>query len=141
MADPQEEKKKQLQQKYVEHQMMEQQLKQMQQQLEKLESQVQEVERVNESVAELADAKEGDEILVPVSGGIFFKAKVIDANKFLVNVGAGVVVSKNKEDTKVLLNEQTVEINKYKEQVSQHVAHQLEAHQQLENEIKSMMEE
>lgn len=141
MTDPQEDKKKQLQQKYVEHQMVEQQLKQLQQQLEKLELQVQEVERVNESVAELADAKEGDEILVPVSGGIFFKAKVTDASKFLINVGAGVVVSKNKEDTKILLGEQTVEISRYKEQVSQHMAHQLEAHQQLEKDIKSMMEE
>ncbi|MFH1668558.1 MAG: prefoldin subunit alpha [Candidatus Woesearchaeota archaeon] len=139
MADPQEENRKKLQQKYVEHQMLEQQLKQMQHQLEKLESQMQEVATVEKSVAELSAAKEGDDILVPVSGGIFFKAKVTDASRFLVNVGAGVVVSKNMEDTIALLKEQTHEIDRYRELVSKQLIQYIEAHQQLENDIKSIM--
>jgi prefoldin alpha subunit len=137
----QEEKQKEIQKKYIEYQVMEQQIKQLQQQLEKMEMQTKEIEAVEQSLSDISKAKDGDEILVPVSGGVFFKASVKDCKNFLVNVGHNVVVEKGLEGTKHLVHSQSEEIDKYKEQVTTQLAMNLEQHQQMENELKKLVED
>lgn len=139
--DPQMKKQKEIQRKYLEYQIAEQQIKQFQQQLEKLEAQTAEVNAVENSIEEMSKADTGDDLLVPVSGGIFFSASVKDTKKFLVNVGAGVVVEKDAAGTKALIEEQARELEKYKEQVVQQLAEHLTNYQELEAELKKLIED
>jgi len=141
MAENDDEKRKKLQKRYVEYQMLEHQIKQMQQQLERLEAQTAEVAAVTQSIEDISKAKKGTEVLVPVSGGIFFKASLNDSNTFLVNVGGGVVVKKDLESTKQLLKEQSNDLDSYKSQISEQLAKQLMDCQKLEIELKEMMQE
>jgi prefoldin alpha subunit len=134
------EKQKLLQQKYVEYQMIEQQIKQMQEQLEKMEAQTAEITNVSKSIKDISKAKQGEDVLVPVSNGVFFRAGIKDTASFLVNVGSGVVVKKNLEETETLLNEQHKELESYKEQVVQQLAVHLGRYQELENELKEIVE-
>jgi len=137
----QEEKQRVIQQKYVEYQMMEQQIKQLQQQFEKMEMQTKEVAAVEQSLSDISKAKDGDELLVPVSGGVFFKASVKDCNNFLVNVGHNVVVEKDVESTIKLVQSQAIEISKYKEQVMNQLTITLEQFQAMENDLKKLIDE
>jgi prefoldin alpha subunit len=139
--EQQEEKQKEIQKKYVEYQVLEQQIKQLQQQLEKMEAQTAEIAAVEQSLTDIGKAKQGDEILVPVSGGLFFRATVKDSNHFLVNVGNNVVVEKDVEGAKQLVSDQAKEIDKYKDQVTQQLAKQLEEHQEAEKELKKLIED
>jgi prefoldin alpha subunit len=134
-------KQKEMQKRYIEYQVCEQQLKQLQQQLEKLEMQTLEVNNVIQSVEDISKAKPGEEVLVPVTGGIFFKANMSENSRFLVNVGGGVVVDKDVEGTKKLLQEQAMEIEKYKEQIASQIAAQISRYQELEAELKKLVEE
>jgi prefoldin alpha subunit len=136
-----EENQKEIQQKFMEYQMLEQQMKQLQEQLQKLEQQGQEVENVKQAIEDIAKAKPGEEVLVPVSGGIFFKAQMKDGGQFLVNVGSGVVVEKDCEGTLGLINNQAKELDKYKDQITGEIAKQLAKHQGIEAELKKLIED
>ncbi len=139
MAEPTEEQQKEIQQKYVDYQVLEQQIQQLQKQMEKLDVQSAEVSAVKESIHEMSDAKDSQEILVPVSGGIFFKAKVQDSSKFLVNVGANVVVEKDFEGTKKLIENQMSELEKFKVHVNNQLAEETIKHQLLAEELNKLM--
>jgi len=132
-------KEKELQQKYMEFQMMTEQIKQVQTQLEKMQGQIEDLENVQESLETLGDTPAESEMLVPLSNGIFAKAKLDKMDQLLVNVGSGVVVEKSLEDTKKLLKSQSVEINQYKEQMSNQMELMLTQIQLLERELKGMV--
>jgi len=113
-----EEKEKEMQSKYLQLQVLDNQIKQVQQQIQKLDAQLTELETINLSLGDLKDIKEGTEILVPVATGIFFKANIKDTKNLLVNVGSNVSVKKTADDAIGMLNEQVKEIATYKEQIT-----------------------
>ena len=128
-----------LQKKYFEYQMMEQQVKTAQEQLTKFEQQFQEIENVKDAITDLENAEEGKEILVPISSGIFIIGKLTNNKKCKVNVGAGVCVEKSLEDTKKLLDKQTQEIKKYKLQVEEHAKSFTEDLEKAEKEMEKLV--
>ena len=103
------------QEMYMELKQIEQQMKQLQKQIEVVESQTMEVMDVAESLDELKSIAEAKEILVPISNGIFARAHIKSPEKFLVNVGANVVVEKSALDTKKLVNKQSAELTRFRE--------------------------
>ena len=135
------EKQQQIQQKYMEYQVMEQQIQQMQQQLEKLEAQAGEAAAVEQCIADVGSAEKGREVLVPVTGGVFFRTRLDDNQTFLVNVGGGVVVEKDLEGTKGLIQKQAEELAKYKEQLTQQLSEQIMRFQEMEIELKKLIED
>ena len=128
-----------MQEKYLQMHMIDQQMKQLQQNMAAFEKQVEDMALVEESLRDLKNVKEGSEILVPLSSGIFVKAKIGDTNEYLVNVGSSVSVKKKGEDVIALIHEQQVEIQK----IILEAAGQLEAlarqAQDLQEEINALL--
>jgi prefoldin alpha subunit len=56
--------------------------------------------------------KENTEILVPIGGGSYVKAKIADTNKVLVALGSGVSIEKTLADAKTTLKERLDELEK-----------------------------
>lgn len=139
--ETQDEKRKLMQKRYIEYQVLEQQIKQLQQQMEKVDAQMNEASAVEQSIEEISKAKTGEEVLVPVSGGVFFKAAMKESTKFLVNVGSGVVVEKTVDETKGLIKAQSAEMERYKEQMMEELAKNIAQYQELEKELKGLVEE
>jgi len=139
--ETQDEKRKLMQKRYIEYQVLEQQIKQLQQQMEKIDAQMNEAASVEQSIEDISKAKTGDEVLVPVSGGVFFKANMKENAKFLVNVGSGVVVEKTVDETKGLIKAQSAEMERYKEQMMEELAKNIAQYQELEKELKGLVEE
>ena len=101
-----------LQQKYMDLQMIDQQMKQMQQQIQLIESQINEIVITKEAINSLKNTKTDSEILAPISGGIFIKGTLTDNQKLAVNVGSGTVVEKTIPEVIKIIEEQETEINK-----------------------------
>src|SRR3989344_7868442 len=101
---------KELQRLYMQMQVLQQQAQQLQQQIQAIDQQLSELETVKEGLDKLKDVKPGTEVLVPFSGGIFIKAELKDSKDVLLNVGAGIAVSKPIPDTIVALAEQAEEM-------------------------------
>lgn len=103
-----------LRQKYMEIQMISQQMQQMQQQSQLLEEQSMELNVTVQGLMELEKTKENQEILVPVATGIFSKAKLGKADEVIVNVGSNVMVEKALADAIEMTQERLATIDKYK---------------------------
>jgi prefoldin alpha subunit len=105
--------KEKVQEKYIELQLIEQQMKQIQKQMQLVESQVGELTTAYNALEELRKTKPGTKILVPISNGIFAKAELKDSQDLIVNVGANVTVDKNVESAKGLVREQIDEMTAF----------------------------
>ena len=89
------EKEKQMQEKYLEFQLLERQMKQVQAHLEQIEQQLAEMVFLQQSLAEMKGIPAGKELFVPIGSGIFVNAALKSNQEVLVNVGSGVVVKKS----------------------------------------------
>src|SRR3989344_3032118 len=95
------------QRKYIEIQILEQQIKQIQKNLEILNQQIFELNMISNSLTEIKKTKIGQELLVPLGSGIFIKTELKDNNEILTNVGSDVVISKTNAETKTFIKSQT----------------------------------
>jgi prefoldin alpha subunit len=108
--------KDKVQQKYMELQLLNQQIKQSQSQLEALQQQLAELTNLNQNLEDFKDIKTGSEALVQISNGIFTKAVIKDNKDVIVNIGADIAVKKDVPSTKKLVEAQMEEIKKVHQQ-------------------------
>jgi len=95
-----------MQRKYMEMQMMGQQINQVQQQVMEAERQLLELETIKEALHELPNKKVGDEILVPINQGIYMKGQIKDTQNFIINVGSQVAVQKTAKQAQEMVESQ-----------------------------------
>jgi len=95
-----------MQKKYLELQIIVQQINQLQQQLINIQNQLLELNNLRENLNNIKDLKENTESFASLGYNIFIKTKVQDTNELLVNVGSNVFVIKNIEETNSLINSQ-----------------------------------
>ncbi len=115
MAD--EDKQREMQQKYLELQIIDQQLKQLQKQIQTIDAQIIELNNTKANIDDLENIKPGSGVLIPVNPGIFFKGVIKNSKEFKVNVGANTVVNKSATETKELINQQINEMSDVREQL------------------------
>lgn len=90
---------------------------------------------------EIKKVKQGSEILVPLSSGIFAKASLKDNDGLLVNVGANTIVKKSVSDTKKLIEKQSSEVRKLQEQMLEQLQKAAAAAESSEKELQKLVEE
>ena len=99
-------------QKYVELQLLDQQIRNIQKQLQLVENQIIELIITRQGLDELGEVKVNSETLAPLASGIFIKADIKDKDNLIVNVGSNVAVEKTREEVKELINKQLDEVKK-----------------------------
>lgn len=104
-------KEEELQQKYAEIQLINQNFQQVQEQISLLSQQLENLIKVNEALDAIKDVKERNPILVPLGGGLFVKAEVDKKNDFVVNVGSETLIKKSWDDAKNIIAKQTEEVS------------------------------
>ena len=104
------EEEKKLQEKYMEMKMLEEQMKEIQKQAQTVEQQLLELTATKQSLDDFKKTNNGDQVLVPISAGIFAKAELKSNKEFLVNVGSDTIVTKDIESTKKLMEKQVEEM-------------------------------
>jgi len=129
-----------LQKKYMEFQVIEQQIKQITKQVQELDNKMLELEYLKKSLDELSGVKKDTEILAPISPGIFIKAKLATSDELLVNVGGNAVVGKDIKGTKDLLDFQITEIENLRTQLITEMSNLSENSQVIEQELVKLTE-
>ncbi len=130
------EKEKKIQQKYIELQIMDQQLRQLQQQINKIDEQLMELAITDQSIDELRTTKKNSETLVPIAPGIYAEGTIKDVESFVINVGANVAVKKSLEETKKLILQQIEEVSAYREDLANKMQNIANAAMKIEEEIE-----
>lgn len=131
----------QLKQKYMQMKMLEEQIEKIQEQVQSFDKQAQELETIKSGLEGTKSVKEGSEILVPVTPGIFAKAKITDTKNFIVNVGANTSVTRTADEAIKMVNEQIAEIEKLKKQFVEQLEQMIATGKQLEQEMRTMVEQ
>ena len=99
-----------LQRKYLELQMINQNFQQIQEQITILVQQMKQLENTGDSLESLEKSDDKNPILVPLGGGLFAKSNFSKKEDFLLNVGSGVLVEKSLADSKDAVRNQIEEI-------------------------------
>ena len=102
--------KEDLQNKYMEQQILVNNLKQLEQQFVMMEQHLNDLKGLDESLDSLINTKE-NEMFSAVGNGVFVKTELKDKDSVLVNIGAGVVVKKKIKDAKNLVIRQIDEVH------------------------------
>lgn len=141
MSKKQEDIQSEMQQKYMEMQILNQHMKQLQEQIQQIDMQAQELERIQQGVQELKQAKKDQDILIPVSPGIFMKCAIKDAKELIVNVGANVMVGKSVDEAVAFVTNRNNEVS----QVRTHFANELtkltQQAQKIEQEVMKLSQQ
>ena len=119
--------------------MIDQTMPKVPQNISAFDQQMIEMNVVEESLKEVQTIKEGCDILVPLSSGIFVKAKIASTDEFLVNVGSSVSVKKKGEDVIALIHNQQVEIRKVLTEATQHLEQLAVQAQQVQLEVNALL--
>jgi prefoldin alpha subunit len=86
---------------------MQQNTEMLEKYLQDMELQLQDLEVIKNTLNDFEKEKKETEILVPIVNGIFFKAKITDNSKFLVNIGTeGIVTEMSVNEVKGLILKQ-----------------------------------
>lgn len=136
-----EEKEKKAQEMYMEFQVLEQHIKQLQGQLGIIANQIIELNTTRNSLEEFNKISMDKDVFVPLSSGIFAKAKIRGNSELLVNVGANVVVKKDVDSAKKLVQTQIEEIKKVQRQMIDNLEKMASRAAQLEMQLQSLVSE
>ena len=110
---------KALNEKYLELQVLDQQVKQVNQQMINLDTQLLELQKLEENLDDLSQTKKDTEILVAFGGGVFSKAELKDNSTVLMNVGADIIVEKDIPSSKKVIRHQIDQIKDVLQQLEQ----------------------
>ena len=113
----------QMKEKYMQFQMLQQQMEQVSQHLEMFNQQLGDIDISINAVKELGGAKEDNELLAPIADGIFFKGKLTDNQKLVVNVGSNVTVERTIPEVIKLLEQQKEETGKKMQEADEVMQH------------------
>ncbi|MEK6937769.1 MAG: prefoldin subunit alpha [Nanoarchaeota archaeon] len=98
-----------LQQKYAQFQMIQQQLEEVNRAQESAQEQRAELDISIKAVEEITKTPPGNEFLAPLANGIFLKGQIVDNKKLVVNVGSNVTVERTPAEVIKLLQKQQEE--------------------------------
>jgi len=133
-----EENNDKLRQLYLQMQVYQKQMKQVEEQLEGVNRKEGEIHFIKETMDEIKKAEKGKKILVPISNGIFIKAQVDNTEDLLVNVGSDVIVKKDIEETKKMMDAQLIELKKFQNSMEAEMDSLDIKIRQIENEFKEI---
>jgi|TARA_B100001971_G_C18134514_1_gene506792 prefoldin alpha subunit len=110
-------KEQEMQERMQEMQQMQQHLEQLQEQRQMVEQQLEDLAMSSNGLEEFEKLSKGDEVLFPVSNGIFAKATLQNPQKLLVNIGAQAIVDKTPEQAKKILQDQLTELQELHQKI------------------------
>ncbi len=98
--------KAEAQEKYIELQMLDTEIKQLQQQLANADKQLEELNRLEEALTDFSKISPGTETLSAIGNGIFAKTDIKSAKEVIMAVGANISVEKPTEEAIKVIQEQ-----------------------------------
>ena len=129
-----------IKEKYMHMKMLEEQIEKVQEQVQSFDKQAQELENIKEGLEGSKSLKEDTEMLVPLSPGIFMKAKVGDTKQLIVNVGSHTAVTRTADEATAMVDEQIKGIGQLKEQFTTQLNEMVEKGQEMEAEVRILVE-
>jgi|GEM_PF-362423 len=108
----------------------------LQQQIASLQTTQAEIENSMETLKNLKEIKE--EVLLPIGSGAHLRAKILDNEKILINIGADVIAEKNVEEAKEFLASRSKKIEELKNELQKNLVEISNRVMKLDEEAKKI---
>jgi prefoldin alpha subunit len=92
------------------------------------------------TLSALENEKEGSELLVPMGGNSYVKAKLESPDKLIVGMGAGVSVEKTLPESKEIIKKRHEELEKTRMSMQQQFVQVVDKTRELREKIESLVE-
>ncbi|KAI0462702.1 hypothetical protein LJB42_003503 [Komagataella kurtzmanii] len=121
--------------------------RQIQQEVQHLQSSVQALNtakaKFNECIANIDRVSKSPEndILTPLTSSLYVPGKIVDNDKFLVDVGTGYYVEKNVEDAKEFYKLRIDKLNQDSEQLTQMIQEKINIMKSVDNVLKQKIQQ
>ena len=133
--------KENLKERYMEYQLLMQQLQQLQQNVSDLEKHVVDLNSLADNLNSLNDSEADGETLMPLGSGIFVKGTLKDNKNIIMNVGANVCVEKTVPEAKGVVSKQLNEVGGVIKQIQDEINNTTIRLQELQSEFQNLREE
>ncbi len=130
-------KMEEIQKKVLQFQFMESNLKTLQERAQILTQRIEEVQRTMLAIEDL-DKTKPNEAFIPIGSGNFVQGSIQNTEEVLVNVGAGIVLKKKKDDSKKMLEDQLKEFERDMQEISNNAESILIELQKIQNDIQKL---
>src|SRR3989344_1243110 len=121
--------------KIIEFQVLNQKVQQLQEHLQSINNNIQEHQILRNSLDELENIKENQDILIPLGQGIFVKGIIKNNNELITNVGLNIMVEKDVKETKDMVKVNILNLSKMLERTEEEMNRNIEELQKLQKEI------
>jgi len=135
-----EENKRLLQQKFLELQILEQQIKEVYQQQQILNNKLQELTKLEESLSDLEQSKENKNLFAQIGPRVFLKTELKDSKHVFVDIGANIITEKTIPEAKKLISSQLEELNENVKLINQHLVNASIKAQKMQEEMQALQE-
>ena len=125
--------------KYIELQLLTQQIKPLQQQVVLVEHQIFDYNQIMENLNEISNLKEGEEIFTQLNPGIFIKTILKDSKDVIINIGADTVVTKDVKNAKEFIEKQINELKKINKDLEDELKNLLVQSQYIQKELQNLI--
>ena len=122
--------KQELQALFMEFQELNGMMQQLEKQQQLVSSQLIDLMIAKQNLEDLKDVKKGTPILVPISSGVYAKAKIEETDQYIVNIGSNITVIKSVEQAQQMLEKQAADVKEMQDALEQEMQ---------ENTIKATM--
>jgi prefoldin alpha subunit len=137
---PEKKDEQDVQQKMLQFQILEGNLRAVRGQMEQLVARLEEAERTKMALEELGSVKANDSAMIPVGAGNFVKGRITDSGNVLVSIGADMAVMKTRDGAIGFLEERLAEMRKLAEEMSAQERVVLAELQRLQPEIQKLLQ-
>ncbi len=110
-------KQKEIQEKVLIYQILQNQLEEFTRQATALETRLGELEVTTNALKEMKGIKQDSDTLFHIGGGCYGHGKLMDNNKYLVEVGAGIMANKTLPETIAIIDERKKEVDSIKDKL------------------------
>ena len=103
-----------------------------------IESAIQELYTTNLTLEGLKHEKKGSAILMPIGGGSYVKANILDSEKVIFGIGANIATEKTVEEAQESIGERAIEFQKGRNSIQQQLNEVITKINDMQNKIRSM---
>lgn len=132
------EENEELQKKYLQYQILKQQITGMLQERASIEEKGAEIRVALETLQNLTASSKGKSLWSPIGAGMFAKASLDDSDGFMISIGANVIVEEPREKAIKLLAEREEEATKLAGEMDAIIAHYTKEVESLEEELQKL---
>ncbi len=130
-----------IQQRYMQLQMIASQISQIKEQLEYVTAKMMEMEELNQNLEQMKSWKKGKEILAPIGVNTFVKAELAENSEVIMEVGSKVMLNKTIDSARETNISQINELREFSLQITNEFSRLSHEHSAIELELAEKIQE